>query len=141
MSLHRTRAMEVLPIAKRSTNSDEVRSTEKLSRGRQYEAFAVNLAESLGYRVLAQNFRFHHLEGDLLLQVSRNALLIWEVRGRRTDKYIPSQMIHPKKLANIRRLAAWLMQTKRKQVRAQLVELIGPPENPRWTIYEIDDDR
>jgi putative endonuclease len=77
--------------------------------GRAGEGLAADLYRRAGFRILDRNFRSGREEIDLV--ASRGGLIVFcEVKTRRSDEWgLPSEAVHPRKQAALRRVAgAWL---------------------------------
>lgn len=64
-------------------------------------------------------------------------LVLWEVRGRNSDTYRPSQVLSPRKLANLKKLALWLSQRARCSVHTQLFEIVVIAGKPQSKLYDV----
>lgn len=99
--------------------------------GYRGEAIAADLYRRLGFVVVEQNFRGRSGEIDLVARSGR-LLVFCEVKTRRTGRYgEPSEAVHARKQARLRRLAAEWIAARRPgttDVRFDVVSVIvGPP--------------
>lgn len=69
--------------------------------GQEGESLAVNHLEKKGYKILSRNWRYKHLEIDIIAQF-KNEIIFIEVK-RRSGTYIeqPFQAVNKKKQKNI----------------------------------------
>lgn len=78
-----------------------------------------------GYRVLARNVRFRRGELDIVA-VDGNVLVFVEVKTRRTRRAgLPQEAVHPRKQAQIRRLATAWMKVRFAEERACRFDVIA----------------
>ena len=98
--------------------------------GKDGEDVAAAHLQSRGYRVLERNFRCDAGEIDIIAERD-GALVFCEVKTRRTDRWgQPSEAVHPRKQARIRRLAAaWLGASGRRahSIRFDVVSVVVEP--------------
>lgn len=72
---------------------------EKHDLGRKGEELAISHLSSLGYKILHTNWRFHHLEIDIVAQ-DGDELVIVEVKSRGSNSYEhPLEAISNKKIS------------------------------------------
>jgi putative endonuclease len=95
--------------------------------GRSGEDAAADLYRELGCRVVERNFRTRSGEIDLIVRRG-NVVIFCEVKTRRTARWgLPSEAVHPRKQARLRRLAGeWLSVRRpgRVEVRFDVVSVI-----------------
>jgi Holliday junction resolvase-like predicted endonuclease len=82
-------------------------------------------------------------EIDILARAADGAMVILEVRGRRSAGYLPRHTLAPQKRARLLRLAQVISQIHRATVRVELVEVIGKGSRlwgrgPRITALAVD---
>ncbi len=124
MVLLAIRVMEVFYIASLLRKKGKPLSTERVSHGRQCEAFALGVYQKLGFKLLHQNLRLKIAECDLVFE-KNNRLLMVEVRGKKNPKYRPSLMLSRVKLNRLKLSAEILSVKYRKSVAVELFEVVG----------------
>lgn len=69
------------------------------SLGKTGEAIAKEYFESLGYEIVAENYRYDRAETDLVVKDEKNKMLVFvEVKTRRNKKFgEPQESVTPKK--------------------------------------------
>ena len=72
---------------------------KKNTLGQEGEAFAVGYLENKGYRILAKNWRYRHLEVDIIAQ-KYDFISIVEVKTRSTN-YFAESFVDRKKMQNL----------------------------------------
>ncbi|NPV28181.1 MAG: YraN family protein [Firmicutes bacterium] len=83
--------------------------------GLKGEEIALSFLSSLGYRLLAKNFRCRLGEIDLIMQDGPVTVFV-EVKTRRNLLYgTPQEAVSPAKQAKIRRLAQYYLLTKKEE--------------------------
>lgn len=74
---------------------------KKNTLGQEGEAFAVGYLENKGYRILAKNWRYRHLEVDIIAQ-KYDFISIVEVKTRSTNYFgFPESFVNRKKMQNL----------------------------------------
>jgi len=101
---------------------------QHLVLGRDGEDYAARVLERAGLRVIDRNWRC--AQGELDLIATRGDLVVFcEVKTRRSRSWgEPSEAVHPRKQARIRRLAGrWLAEHrgKARNVRFDVVSVVG----------------
>lgn len=110
------------------------------------EQLAVDHLTSLGWRVLARNWRCRYGELDVIAAEPRGVVVFVEVKTRTTDRFGGvEQAVTPVKVRRLRRLAGlWLagQDGRWSQVRIDVVGVrIGrratPPGGLGWEVFEL----
>lgn len=118
----------------------DLRMNEKQNFGRQGELQAANFLIAKGFRILEQNWRFGHLEIDLVCQEGSTIVFV-EVKTRKDDTFGgPIGAITERKIRNLSRAAdAWIKQHKAWQTpcRFDVVCITSHPSLP--TVQHIQD--
>ncbi|MCX6103929.1 MAG: YraN family protein [Proteobacteria bacterium] len=120
------------PLFKLKIKKSQTTTKEK---GDLYERCAVAYCRKKGFKILGKNLRINRGEIDCLAwDENKNTLIIIEVRGRSSEKYLPSRFISPQKVERLKTLAMSLVQQKRCSVRIYLLEVIGtlPEAHLQW---------
>lgn len=79
------------------------------SKGKESEEKASDLLKSVGYRLIAMNYRCKLGEIDLIMS-DRDWLVFVEVKYKTDDKMgSPEEMIDKRKLAQVKRVAEWYL--------------------------------
>ncbi len=74
---------------------------KKNTLGQEGEAFAVGYLENKGYRILVKNWRYRHLEVDIIAQ-KYDFISIVEVKTRSTNYFgFPESFVDRKKMQNL----------------------------------------
>jgi putative endonuclease len=91
--------------------------------GRAGEGLAADLYRRAGFTVLERNFRSGREEIDLI--VARGGLLVFcEVKTRRSEEWgSPSEAVHARKQAALRRVAGAWLSARRDRVRSGVNEV------------------
>lgn len=98
--------------------------------GRRGEDLAHRHLRSLGYTVVARNWRLPSGDGEAdLIAWDRDELVIVEVKTRETSEYgLPDRAIGPEKIRSLGRIArAWAKSTGTGRVRADVVTVVLSP--------------
>ena len=109
---------------------------EHIVLGREGEDRAARLLERLGLRVIERNWRCP--EGELDLIAARGDLVVFcEVKTRRSRLWgEPSEAVHPRKQARLRRLAGrWLAEHpgRRRRVRFDVISVVVGADDTHMT--------
>jgi putative endonuclease len=91
--------------------------------GRAGEGLAADLYRHAGFTVLERNFRSGREEIDLI--VARGRLLVFcEVKTRSSEEWgSPSEAVHPRKQAALRRVAGAWLSSRRDRIRSSVTEV------------------
>jgi putative endonuclease len=91
--------------------------------GRAGEGLAADLYRRAGFTVLDRNFRSGREEIDLI--VARGRLLVFcEVKTRASERWgLPSEAVHPRKQAALRRVAGAWLSSRPGRVRSSTTEV------------------
>ena len=120
------------PLFKLKIKKSQTTTKEK---GDLYERCAVAYCRKKGFKILGKNLRINRGEIDCLAwDENKNTLIIIEVRGRSSEKYLPSRFIAPQKIERLKTLAMSLVHQKRCSVRIYLLEVTGtlPQAHLQW---------
>ncbi len=89
--------------------------------GNKGESLAANYLETLGFNIIIKNWRYKHLEIDIIAS-KNNRLHIIEVKTRTNTKYgQPEQSISHAKMQHLKNAASAYLN-----------------ENPQWTTIQFD---
>ena len=100
--------------------------TGRVSLGRRYEDLAALYYRRRGFVAVAKNYRWHHLEADLLLRHPKDErFLLVEVKGRKARFHARGEVLNPMKRVRLRRLAEGLSAKFRAPFAVEFLEIIG----------------
>jgi putative endonuclease len=101
--------------------------------GNDGESVAADYLERHGYEIVDRNYRCKAGEIDIVAR-HRDTIVFCEVKTRRTDRWgEPSEAVHHRKQARLRRLAAAWLATHRVSstcVRFDVVSIVGGRASP-----------
>ena len=106
--------------------------------GNKGEDLAVTFMQQKGFEVLARNWRYKHLEVDIILQ-KEGLLILAEVKTRSTDAYgSPLEAVGYKKQKNYRNAAeAWCEKTGFEgEIRFDVVAIVHDGQKSLLQHYE-----
>jgi putative endonuclease len=110
-----------------------------IETGKKGEQVAVNYLKTQGYKILEVNWRFHHLEIDIIAKKD-NMIIIVEVKSRTTDYFgFPEEAVNKRKQQYlINATDNYLTENNLDlEVRYDVISIVF--ENNKQKLYHIED--
>lgn len=111
-----------------------------LETGRSGEAEAFRFVQEIGYKILEVNWRYKHLEVDIIA-MDHDVLVFIEVKTRRSSRYgLPFEAVDYRKQQKLNRAANLYISYKKYQgdVRFDIISILSDPDQ-KLTVEHIKD--
>lgn len=111
-----------------------------LETGRSGEAEAYRFVQKIGYQILEINWRYKHLEVDIIA-MDKDVLVFIEVKTRRSLKYgLPFEAVGYRKQQKLSRAANLYISYKKHQgdIRFDIISILSVP-NEKMAVEHIQD--
>ena len=106
--------------------------------GKTGEALAIEFFRERDYLILHTNWRWRHLEIDLIA-TKGNYLHFIEVKTRTSERFgKPEANVSRKKLRNLQDAAAAYLHTypSKKRIQFDVLSILSTPQGPQYTLIE-----